>query len=44
MTFSFANDWPALIVVALFLGFLAYLFINSRKNRGQANEKDAGRK
>lgn len=32
MYFNLANDWPALIVVAVFLFFVVYVYIASRKN------------
>jgi len=39
MYFNFASDWPALVAIACFVGFIAYLVINGKKNQKNQGTK-----
>ena len=38
--FNFAQDWPALVAVGLFICFIAYVAIYGKKGQAKDEEKD----
>jgi cbb3-type cytochrome oxidase subunit 3 len=40
--FNLANDWPVLIFIALFVGFIVYAWLNGKRN-AQKEKQDQGK-
>ncbi len=38
--FNFAQEWPVLILIGVFIWFVAYLMISGRKNQNKGNDSE----